>query len=181
VGSSLELAQRLDEPVPQWLLNATLRRRSFATDADDKPESMHLFDIRRTSDVLRTWRDIHAQTLSRSSFPRLGHTAAGTGLRNMAAVTNDSESSDARQRWVQYCDPPRLPAMGSSSKGTSNSGEIVNAPEVDLLSSRGSASLVDDSTNYLTKEGLRQVGSYTLAPVIDPRLMLIHPPGPRSR
>jgi RNA recognition motif-containing protein len=34
----------------------------------------------------------------------------------------------------------------------------VNAPEVDLLSSRGSASLGDDSTNYLTKEGLRQVG-----------------------
>ncbi|OCT53072.1 hypothetical protein CLCR_09546 [Cladophialophora carrionii] len=63
VGSSYELSQRLEEPVA----SSTYRGRSpvstwrpWPNAVEDKPNKIHIFDIRRTSGSLAVWRDHEA-------------------------------------------------------------------------------------------------------------------------
>jgi hypothetical protein len=56
VGSSLELEQRLDDPVPSHALPFG----SASSSAEDIDRSMHTFDIKKTPASLATWREHEA-------------------------------------------------------------------------------------------------------------------------
>ena len=58
MGSSLELEQRLDEPVPSRIV----RGRSTSSAAEQVDSSMHTFDIKQSSASLATWREHEAYT-----------------------------------------------------------------------------------------------------------------------
>ncbi|KAJ5629058.1 hypothetical protein N7490_011286 [Penicillium lividum] len=59
VGTSLELAQRLDEPLE-------IGPMQFS---QDEPEPMHLFDIRRSNSVTELWKRFESQSLQGPQIP----------------------------------------------------------------------------------------------------------------
>ena len=58
VGSSLELEQRLDEPIP----SRSVRVGSASFPVEDSDSSMHTFDIKKSPVSLATWREHEAYT-----------------------------------------------------------------------------------------------------------------------
>lgn len=58
VGSSLELEQRLDEPIPSH----PARIASASSPVEDTNSPMHTFDIKKTPASLATWREHEADT-----------------------------------------------------------------------------------------------------------------------
>lgn len=87
VGSSLELQQRLDEPVPgQSTMNG-----SHSTQLDEVSNSLHTFDIQHSSASLATWREHEAYSskmLRKPSSSTLPETAEHPA--SFASVAKDS-------------------------------------------------------------------------------------------
>lgn len=169
VGSSLELAQRLDEPVPEWLLSAPPPDRALPTDSDPAP--MHIFDIRRSPDIMDTWRNIHAQSEFRPILSGAARAFVGpsddTGHISNAGVLSPDPSSeaiyvqssdlaDARKRWVQHCNPPQLhisvpaPEAGHQAEN--------DRPVTDIANNEHDNDGIkpEDKAECITEEGKRQ-------------------------
>lgn len=170
MGSSLELAQRLDEPIPQWLLNTSAAR--LTPQASDADQAMHIFDIRRSTDVLNTWRDIHMATRSDLNRQSAG---AGVGSKNLDRQAyvidapsnsdadmslNDSRDvtsmheaddvSDARTRWARRCNPPLFHDTSDAKEDNRSTGaETAGSSSEDAKGERG--------PSYMTAEGRKMV------------------------
>ncbi|KAJ5735180.1 uncharacterized protein N7483_000305 [Penicillium malachiteum] len=67
VGSSLELSERLDDPVD------IAPRLASIHISDDTPVPMHIFDIRRSNSVTELWRRFETQTSNDRQVPVLGN------------------------------------------------------------------------------------------------------------
>ncbi|KAL2003279.1 hypothetical protein VTN02DRAFT_4400 [Thermoascus thermophilus] len=124
VGSSIELAQRLDEPV-----NAPAFPRSPAPPRDDS-SPMHVFDIRRSNSVTELWKRYEtrpAETFESSKRPKspIGQTPmvhdASENTANPGQETEDGTESkqkaestpvptleNLRELWFRACNPPHL-------------------------------------------------------------------------
>ncbi|KAL1959786.1 hypothetical protein VTO42DRAFT_931 [Malbranchea cinnamomea] len=171
VGSSLELAQRLDEPIPHWLLSA--QSAVGTLNGGDDPDPMHIFDIRRTPAVLKIWRDLHSRTLSQPTtsnganmFLQRESTSVKVSKDGSAAYLPSSNSTttvvptdsttDPRRRWVQECDPPRLDVQTSVSepkKDLDSGKDIVGSKD---SGHNGFSPRSEGDTSYITEEGRKQ-------------------------
>ncbi|KAI9043763.1 asparaginyl-tRNA synthetase Slm5 [Aspergillus affinis] len=85
VGSSLELSQRLDEPVPA---STDPYLNSQPSDLDP----MHIFDIRRSTPVIELWKK-HEYNPFKENVPATNHTsvASPTSEPSLPGVENDGE------------------------------------------------------------------------------------------
>jgi hypothetical protein len=139
VGSSLELAQRLDEPVDNSLC-------LFETQEPGGLGPMHIFDIRRSSPTLDIWRAIEARTMARfkaavpitSSFDQDSRVEGSSTVdssencntadhnfdKGRSGPTLDQTHDDIRQRWFRACNPPQLSAAPRSAKDEDTRTEI---------------------------------------------------------
>ncbi|KAJ9603727.1 hypothetical protein H2200_011913 [Cladophialophora chaetospira] len=99
VGSSLELSQRLDEPVTHAAYNGrspVAAWPAYTNALEEKENKMHIFDIRRTSGSLAVWRDHEAYSskslrTQESSSPSL---ASRSISPNAAASPSSSRQED---------------------------------------------------------------------------------------
>lgn len=159
VGSSLELTQRLDEPI--WGLSP------LNTSVLDR---MHIFDIRnRSENALNTWKEFDTRTAAyhQPSAP----VSCPNGSDYMegpvaSPPTSDPENhlsasnvEDPRQLWVKACNPPR-PNEGTQANNTSQA-KPDDEPVPDLEEAACNDSLKHPhsgnfSSSSLTEEGQRQ-------------------------
>ena len=139
-------------------------------DKDLKDNPMHIFEIKETEEVRNTWRDIANMSVSRPSLlpsqgerkdVDLGNDIAlqrlESNARRYLAMARDSlppstsAEADARDRWLQACQPPKLGhAIDGSSfnaKSTSSSGDPKQRPE---------SSPFEGFASTLTPEGERK-------------------------
>ncbi|PGH18652.1 hypothetical protein AJ80_04399 [Polytolypa hystricis UAMH7299] len=149
VGSSMELAQRLDEPVqlPYSLSNPTYQH------SDDTHElsRMHIFDIQRTNSALNTWRTFEKRTTAELNALNRGPSSLAQSPKEdllQGELDNDindsgicvfvgsmkllaqEEDEDPRDHWFRLCNPPLAssdPAPASEDAQTEprSSGQSV--------------------------------------------------------
>lgn len=133
---------------------------------DHDPSPMHIFDIRRSPDVLKTWTDIHSKTHSESVSNAVrmffgedvgsDDTAApncnpGASLLDSAVDVTSTQTNDlfgVRSRWVQRCDPPQLRIAVPAPKAEDDAPD-GNACDIAIGP--------DSPTGCITAEGRRQV------------------------
>ncbi|KAL5042868.1 hypothetical protein BDW71DRAFT_132347 [Aspergillus fruticulosus] len=100
VGSSLELAQRLDEPAPQ------------NTDTDF-PSTIHIFDIRRRKSVSDIWK--RYECTERQSVPELPDTNAAMADLNDHPATAEPEELDTSREQRSHVEDERTTTAENES------------------------------------------------------------------
>lgn len=176
VGSSFELAQRLDDPVDISTLSPSSRSRDDVT-------PMHVFDIRRSNSVTELWKNIErrsamlrasaeapeSQPLSSSSPDfdikplDLSH-----GEKRQSGSVNNGSPSDLHRRWVEACNPPRLPSKEAPISESRNHESQENPTAFSSDSGNGTPASHQRETepagpsSSITAEGKRQVSHTSL-------------------
>ncbi|WEW60492.1 hypothetical protein PRK78_005979 [Emydomyces testavorans] len=159
VGSSFELAQRLEEP-PAYL--STLP----ATRPFDQPggSPMHTFDINRSSSAINTWRTFEERT---SSQAKMSQPSTSSPLKISGNAADDSVSppvpsptpelnfgrnaNDPFERWFEACNPPKL------TNGNMQRPEVLSEKALPQEATRPEIVLASTaSTDSLTEEGRKQ-------------------------
>ncbi|KAJ5661328.1 uncharacterized protein N7484_000700 [Penicillium longicatenatum] len=94
VGSSLELAQRLDEPLEIW------SRHEPTQLPQDEPEPMHIFDIRRSKSVTELWKRFENQSSpdhkipeTKNDAPMMAEPTAGTSASEKPTLNHHSATT----------------------------------------------------------------------------------------
>lgn len=186
VGSSFELAQRLDEPLD---IPSLFHCRFRTTSPGDDTTPMHVFDIRRSSSVTELWKPFER----RRSMESLGQTSPRSPVYSSRPLTSrpsmiqlddekeampkpaeapnsvfETRSNETRERWFQACNPPQLPPKGTALSEACNIVDgltSVNTETQDPLSSfEDSPRLKEESASRsplfasesITAEGRRQ-------------------------
>ena len=136
---------------------------------------MHIFDIRRSPDIIKTWRDIQSQSELRSISSGAARTFLGqfappgdtqhvgnTGVSSpdfpSEAIDVQSDNlTDARRRWIQHCGPPQLHTSAPISQAE-NDAKSGNVATGDNVSERNVDDVESDlKAGSITEEGRRQV------------------------
>ncbi|KAJ5805413.1 uncharacterized protein N7503_003015 [Penicillium pulvis] len=118
VGSSLELAQRLDEPLEIRSRHAPIQV------SQDEAEPMHIFDIRRSNSVTELWKRFENQS---SPDPQLSET------KNDAPVMAEpTANTSAREE-------PTLDHLSATTAPGDDSRPLLAAFEAELASILGSS------------------------------------------
>ncbi|KMU90320.1 hypothetical protein CIHG_08129 [Coccidioides immitis H538.4] len=149
VGSSFELAQRLDEP-PAGI--SALQAMSPLGQLGGSP--MHIFDINKSSSSIKTWKTFHARTSSRArasqshmsplldvSETHEAHAVPPSNFNNI--------SDDPLKRWFEACNPPKLPPEDVQKAEAASENK---SPQDQAEAACGSTS----SCGSLTDEGRKQ-------------------------
>ncbi|KAJ5920782.1 hypothetical protein N7466_009108 [Penicillium verhagenii] len=119
VGSSLELAQRLDDE-PQ---EVSFRHASSIQPSKDEPEPVHIFDIRRSNSVTELWKRFENQN---SSGSQISETKKDIPV--MPKPTVD----------VSTCEEPALEPFSATSSPGDDSQPFLAAFEAELANLLGS-------------------------------------------
>lgn len=137
---------------------------------------MHIFDIRRSPDVLRTWRDIHSRSEMISTSSNAMRASLGSNdtehVSNTGVTSPDSpfgpidvqsnNLTDARRRWVQHCDPPQVQTSAPAFQVESDSKKVRTAT-VDAVREHNVVEVESEfKIGCITEEGRRQVGVSSL-------------------
>lgn len=165
VGSALELAQRLDEPVD---LNST----------------MHIFDIRRSKPVFDVWRAFEQRTRARQTVksPVSPH-------KESSGCTEDP-----RQRWLRACNPPQIRPSNTEKPLYEPQNPLAieskNLSNLDL-SDDGSKSITAEGKKQVSDQGVhgghsnwqateagRRLGEALSYPPLRPSLTPVTAPNP---
>lgn len=114
MGSSLELKQRLDDPLPSFS-----PRSHLPGHAKDEFESMHIFDIRNSASVVDTWRGYQARLSEEHGALRASPLAHNNTLNPDGSLPCESPAREAEsvdwgdksksplECWTTFCNPPR--------------------------------------------------------------------------
>ncbi|KAL1967575.1 hypothetical protein VTN77DRAFT_3090 [Rasamsonia byssochlamydoides] len=166
VGSSFELAQRLDDAIDISTLPPSSQSRDDAT-------PMHIFDIRRSNSVTELWKNIERRSSMRrdsSEVPESqsrGSSGCDFEMSNSFGLGHESvnnSSSDLRSRWFEACNPPRLPSKEERMSGSQNQESKEGTLAQSLSSGSGNgtpASILKEPepaapSSSITAEGKRQ-------------------------
>ncbi|KIV82096.1 hypothetical protein PV11_04229 [Exophiala sideris] len=118
VGSSLELGQRLDEPVKHSTLYAIPALR---VPNDSKPNRMmHIFDIKHTNATLAEWREHEAYTSKRLQDRGLSHASTDIPNQASAALPLLDSVKELKSR-ISPLDPVLFQSVSASSGSTVSS------------------------------------------------------------
>ncbi|RHZ44528.1 uncharacterized protein CDV56_103784 [Aspergillus thermomutatus] len=130
VGSSLELSQRLDEPIYD------IPTQSNPTQESTIPETMHIFDIRRSNSVTELWKRFQYNPTGRetegtknaveSTADKSASLLQDSGESNAGLPTNDGPESLLAAFETEMA---RV-LSASESRNTNNAEEIPSSTEV---------------------------------------------------
>ncbi|KAK2763755.1 hypothetical protein FQN54_009372 [Arachnomyces sp. PD_36] len=136
VGSSFELAQRLDEPIDSSASLSSLPGSHSPYQMITSP--VHIFDIRRSRSTVDLWRDFERRTFEQIGTPGIVGPASprssivGTlpsepacspeitesypKIDNSASQVGQDSPRDPRADWLLACEPPHLSFNGSAAE-----------------------------------------------------------------
>lgn len=115
MGSSLELKQRLDDPLPSFSSKYPPLDRT-----GDELEPMHIFDIGKYDSVVDTWRKYQArpsedhsilQTSSLAHQNTLSYDSlltCNSPARKQGGAGWENKTMGPAERWTAFCNPPLL-------------------------------------------------------------------------
>ncbi|KAL1854142.1 hypothetical protein Plec18167_000060 [Paecilomyces lecythidis] len=162
VGSSLELSQRLEDPVfdsaPSWPSPPS----HISPPLQDNRDQMHIFDIRRSNSVTELWKRYEREDRRPEQPPAQRSSPEDVGESSTSAL-GDVSTGDIRQRWLRACNPPKIPKRAQSPKQDQTRVSAFASPQDASSSMPASGDYAGEKvasqssrTSSLTAEGKRQ-------------------------
>ncbi|KAJ9213779.1 hypothetical protein DTO166G4_4558 [Paecilomyces variotii] len=169
VGSSLELSQRLEDPVFDSTLPWASPPSPGPSSSQDDQNPMHIFDIRRSNSVTELWKRYERS----NRFPEQS-SSQETSLEDVSEskpskpVFGDASTVDIRQRWLRACNPPQVPKREPSPRKQQEQAPLFSFSSAQVSDAASSSmpantdytgekvASQESGTSFLTAEGKRQ-------------------------
>ncbi|EEP81983.1 predicted protein [Uncinocarpus reesii 1704] len=160
VGSSFELAQRLDETPAES--TSPLGLSPFGQ-LETTP--MHLFDIGKSSTSIKTWKAFETRTSLQkcqpsvsclSDIPEKLPSVATSSSSIFTPKLNPTNIIDPRQHWFEACNPPKPPTKDKTEMPEGkHSPQELNRDNVKTNSMRSCGSLTDEGKKQAQAAGAK--------------------------
>ncbi|GAD96814.1 RNA binding protein, putative [Paecilomyces variotii No. 5] len=113
VGSSLELSQRLEDPVFDSPHSWPSSSSPVSSALQDNRDQMHIFDIRRSNSITGLWKRYERE--DRCPEQSSAQISSPEDVKESStSAFGDVSTGDIRQRWLRACNPPQIPKREQS-------------------------------------------------------------------